>query len=255
MKKHLSLILIFALLLICLAACSEEKAETTVPVPETEETTTAAPSESDEEMTEESTSETTVEPTQDEDYTIAYASVTTHEDGQGNTWLNVMVGYTNDSDKPLLLDYCDISVDADGEAFLTLTDVAAFPSVIAPGETGYYFEQVCVDVPDGAILGLIFEPAISPCEERAYFPVSDVLVLDAAFGIEVSGTVEVPAGTSGLVEICAVLFDANGQPVTVLYDYVDAAETAFILSGDRLPEGMTAEDFSDCVVYACLYEE
>lgn len=250
MKKHLSLILIFCLLLTCLAACSDGKDETTVPVPQT----TTAPSESDEETTDESTSETTIEPTQEEDYSIAYASVTTHEDGQGNTWLNVMVGYTNDSETPLLLDYCDISVDADGEAFLTLTDVAAFPSVIAPGETGYYFEQVCVDVPDDAILGLIFDPAISPCEERAYFPVSDVLVLDAAFGIEVSGMVEVPAETNGLVEICAILFDANGQPVTVLYDYVDAAETAFILSGDRLPEGMTAEDFSDCVVYACSYE-
>lgn len=263
MKKHLVLLLIFAVLLSGLAACSEEKGETVVTSStsfvdnETDETDVSGdPNESVGESTSEAlpTDEPSFSTETQEDYLLTYSSVSTHRDSQGNAWLNVMVGYTNTSDTPLMLDYCVITINDDGEDILTLTDVPSYPSVIAPGETGYYFQQEYVDFEVGERVGLSFTPSIRTCDEREYFPVSQVQCLDAAFGIEVSGTVDVPSDTSGLMEICAILFDTDGQPVAVLFDYVDAAETSFILSSDKLPEGMTAESFSDCAVYACLYE-
>lgn len=264
MKKHLVLLLIFAIVLSGLAACSEEKGETVVTSSTTlagnETDETGLPDDSDEDPSSSTTEDLpTDEPTFSmetrEDCILTHSAVSTHRDSQGNTLLNVMVGYTNTSDAPLMLDYCIITVNDDGEDILTLTDVPAYPSVIAPGETGYYFQQEYVDFETSERLGLSFMPSIHACEEREYFPVSQAQILDAAFGIEVSGTVDVPSDKSGLMEICAILFDADGLPATVLFDYVDASEASFILSTDKLPEGMTAESFSDCAVYACLYEE
>lgn len=254
MKKHLSLFLILCLLAACICGCAANNEETTIT---TEQTTTAepAPDQTTEEPTyTETSTEIDISEPDDEPCLLTYSAVTTYQDSVGNTWLNVMVGYTNFSDAPVLLDYCDISVDADGEAILTLTDVAAYPSVIAPGETGYYFEQTHVELEGSEVLGLIFEPSIETTTEKEYFSVSEVQVVDAAFGMEVSGVIDIPSPVSGLIEVCAILYDANGLPITVLFDYLEGSETNFILSGDRLPEGTTAADISDCVVYACLYE-
>lgn len=258
MKKHIVYIVVLCLLALIFAGCSDaQKPAVVTPATSSQESTTDTPT------TAEPTSEApTTEPPSEQEtesqgqtaYEQVYAAATTHRDGVGNIWLNVIVAYENTGSEPLYLDYSTIAVYSGGEEVIRLDSVVAYPQVIEPGQIGYYFEEKQVDFAENDTLTLQMEPRINATTAREHFPIDDVQLRDAAFGVEVHGMFEVPAQVSGLVCVSAILFDLEGNPITVLYDYVDASATDFVLSSDKLPEDVSIEDISSCIAFAYLYE-
>lgn len=251
MKKHLSFLLIFCLLAALFTACSDEKEASVVTI---ESTTTESEINSTEdtstELIDESSEETTEETTEESlPYETAFSSLRITQDSDGNDWLSVLVAYENTGDTPLFLNYSTMTVYADDEE-IDLEDVAAYPQVIAPGETGYYFEQVHIDFePTAASFEINAQIEPTDAETTVFYEVQNIRCRNSAFGLEVSGELN---ASGGLVCVCAILFDADGNPVAVLSDYLSADETGFVLSGDKVD--LTAEELSDCVVYAYPYD-
>lgn len=250
MKKYICCILLFCMLSAIFAGCSNE---TEAPVvtyePSTTAPTTQAPSTSAE-PTEETTTEA-IEATQPSEprnpYEMVYSSAKTQRDSVGNIWLNVVAAFENTSDEPLHLSYSTICVFSGDEEVLRVEDVLSHPNVIEPGEYGYYFEQSRVDLDENAELRVEVYPNAERAIGLTKQLIEDIQIHDWAYGIKIYGNYE-PQQDSGLVCIAAILKDENGNAFAIITDYFDVSETQFVLSSDRLPEGLRSTD-----VYAEVY--
>ena len=234
------------------AAPAEPTEETTAPTEETtvKETATEEPTE------EESSSE---EPSTEPEGPLSPVSVSAqlHHDSVGHVWLQFIGAYENTGDTPLQLAYADATLSGPGVKDIVLSDLEPYPQVIAPGETGYYYEMKQVDLDSSAELTASLTPEFSPAEAPVRFEATENLVRDTPYGLEVQGTLAPEAlKEEGMICVAAVLLDGDGVPFTVLYDYFTAEDIAqgFILSADQLPEGTLAADAAQCLIFAYPYE-
>ncbi len=252
MKKLLACCLLSCLLITFFSACREQEPAEVI----TYDTNTTAPT-SEPAETQEPTSEpqedTQTAPTTLKHFEMAYASAQTQRDAVGNIWLNVIVAYQNVGNETIRLDYGDIRVYSDGEEGIVLEDVPCYPNVLEPGQMGYYFEQRQVDMDENKRLYVEMLPDSTTSEPLTHYTVEDVQIRDSAYGIEIEGMYEATAA-SGLVCVAVVLYNLESDPFFVLFDYISAGNNSFVLSADKLPEGLKSTDISSYVAYAYGYE-
>lgn len=254
MKKHIVFLLAICLIVSTLCACGKEAAPTVVTYEkDTTEATTQAPQTTAPETTEPAS---VTEPTGEAHtafYEMTYSSARIQRDSVGNLWLNVMISLVNQSQETISLPYSTISIYADGEEVLQLEDVICYPQILEPGETGYYFEQCQVDLDENLELTAETSPNVERANDMKKYAVEDIQLRDSAFGVEVYGMYRTDEAVSGLMCAAVVLFDLEGKPFAVLSDYFDASAKEFILSSDKLPEGLRTTDISSYIAYVYPY--
>lgn len=247
MKKLLCILLLFCVLLS--VGCAKES----LPAVETFDQSTTRTTE---EPTLESTEPTAMPTHTDEEppklssYGVEYTSVKMQRDSVGNAWLNVIVTVKNTGEEAIRLTDGCIVVFAEEQQVLTIEDATCYPSVLQPGESGYYFEQVLKYVDENCEFRVDFGANMEKASSEITQFVVDSQVYDAAFGVEVRGTLSESA--QGVV-CAAVLFNTEQKPFAVLYEYFDEPTDEFTLSSDKLPEGLTKEDVSSHIVYVYPY--
>ena len=241
------------MLAILLAACSAETTEpvTTYEVLTTAETTTPPTIELPSETT--AAPETTQAPSEPaEPFKQVYSSVTTQRDAVGNIWLNTFAAVKNTGNEAITFPKATLTVFDGEEEIKVIEDVVCYPNVIEPGECGYFFEQGPMDIAEGSDLRVEVAANLERAVGLTKQTVRDIQVYDLAYGIEIYGAYE-PQVESGLVCIAAIVFDLNRDPIAILSDYIDASEIQFVLSSDKLPEGIRSSDV-EVQVYAYPYE-
>ncbi len=249
-----ALVLVFAL-----AGCGsdpEPTTETTTEPTSTEPSTTEAPTETTEESSTALPTEST-EPEQ-ELFTIEQTSVQTYRDSMGTVWAMAIAEIRNTGDTPLDLATADMTLTAGGETIAALDFVSAYPQVILPGTSGYYYEVTELDILDTTKLELAVEPHIAEqaaaCE---YYNVSEQRLQNAPYGgLTFSGKVKNSTSTDGaMVCIAALLLGEEGNVLGIMSTYLPSAlaagaESEFSMDSFMLPEELTAEDVAEITVYA-----
>lgn len=259
--KRLAIIAAALALLLFLTACRGEvlPTEPSTAAPETEATPasseTVAPTEAPTDPPTESTEPETEPPTLCE----VRDGVTLYRNDLGEIWASVWVAVTNCADTPLALPETDITLSVDGAAVKTIASVAAYPDVIRAGETGCYFDTVRVDVDaETAALSYDIEPVTTKGVQPRLSLVGEPQLRDSVYGgLTLNGTVQndMAEDIDGMFCIAAVLYDAEGDVLCVLYDYPDAslpsgASLPFTLDSFMLPEEITSADVNAIEVFA-----
>ena len=243
MKK---LLILFLCLVICLSACGSN---------EPEEILSPESSSSQEEIPKAEEKPTTPKET----FTYEIYPVKTWVNSIGTPWAQAIIAITNTADYNLYLSSFSSSLDletASGSLFATQNSVNAYPQVIAPGETGYYYEEFILNsLPEGELnpnWHLTIEPATV---EQIRFPVSDVtLSADSCGYIKAIGRVEnTTEEEQSLVFISVMLFDAENKPIGHMATFVDLApkdKKGFECSALSLPDDISLDDVASYAVVA-----
>lgn len=182
-------------------------------------------------------------------------SVTT--DSIGSKYVQVSWSVTNTGSVNLYLSSGSADIESgDGTLEDTVEGISAYPAVLKPGETGYYFERTLYD--GSATSGLKAVPH-ADVEKASVdcirYAVSDVSIKDEQyFGAKVIGRVENTTEEDGsLVEVAALLFGTKGDLIGVEFTYVDGD----LVAGDKkgfqcssLRTDLKASDIAEYQVYA-----
>lgn len=263
MKRMTALILALCLLA-ALTACgsAEGTTESTVPSSVVDQSSKSV---EDTEITEEALStEESTQPSEETEapegpYEITTAYANAYRNSLGEVWVQVMIAVKNTSDTVLCLDYSNVTVLVSEEERQELSYVLAFPSIIGPGETGYYYEESPLEYEASGELELTADLVITETAETPErYTVADTSVADSTYGgLRLWGTVEDPGAQEGkLIYIAAVLFDETDKPVAVCYTiHTETGETSagYELISFMLPESITAGSVARYETYAYPY--
>lgn len=201
-----------------------------------------------------------IEPQQPEakaDYETTVYPVKTWINSIGSPYAQIIVGVKNTGTANLYLSAGDIDLEnSDGSLFSVVNLVSAFPEIIAPGETAFYYEEALLDAPASSELTAI--PHIDV--EEAYIdmircPVTDVTVGETSYGeIKVMGRIEnTTSEDQTMLYVSAMLFDANGDPLGHVFNILEVAageKVGFECVSLSLPEGISANDVASYSVVA-----
>ena len=166
----------------------------------------------------------------------------------GTPWAQVIIEVLNDGNCNLYLN--SISVDfenASGALFATQSYINAYPQIIAPGETAYYYEEVMLDnAPSSDLTALPHLDIEAATVEKIQFPISDLSVSADAYGyIKAIGRVEnTTAEEQNLVKVAVMFYDENNEIIGIAFTYVDIAagdKVGFEVSGLSLPSDVTID--------------
>lgn len=240
MKKLLILLLCFVF---CFSACGTEEPQTNVEPPET---SSENASEEQEQQHEEETP-----------FEYKLFPVKTWTNSIGTSWAQVVIGITNVSSENLYLDSASVDLETeDGSLFATQSYINAYPQVIAPSETAYYYEEIMLDsAPEGQLYDNWHISVAPATVEQIQFPVTDVTVTADSFGyLKAIGRVEnTTSEEQSLILVSIMLFDAENVPIGHMFNYVDLApndKMGFECSSLSLPDDITIEDIASYVAVA-----
>lgn len=247
MKKILALLGVLALLL-AMTACGEEKTETSAQTPSE---STSAPTASTTETATEETEESTEEPTEASTVlTVGQSVNATFLDEFGTIYAMALVPVQNNGETAVCLPMGVLEfTNAAGETVFRAESVAAYPDVIGPGETAYYFEQVAPDIADAEALTATLQPVeATPVEQVVRLDTSGFSYLRNSpyGGMVLTGTVKnTTAADQDMVCVAAVLYEGE-EPFAVIYTVLMetvAAGTSldFTIEHYLLPETVRAE--------------
>lgn len=267
MKRLFSLISALCLLL-CLCACDSAPIQNTTSTDSSSTApskTTAEPStEPSTEPTADATTEAPISTAPQGVYELGACSVRTYRDENGTIWAMGIAEITNTCNKPLYLNYgaFELRNSAD-EIVMTADAVAAYPQILLPGESGYYFEVVEPDLPDTETLTLNVTPDVCETEaESIRYTVTDTRLKDSPYGgLELWGKVENTTASNGeLVCIAAVLLDAEDKPLglltTVLPEQLKAGTASeFNLDSFMLPAELKTAEVAQTLIFAFPLQE
>ncbi len=177
----------------------------------------------------------------------------------GTTWIQIACPVTNTGKKNLYLSAATMDLeDMDGHLVDSQSYVSAFPEVLKPGETGYYFEETTLD--EGMPTELKVLPHVNAKESKVdciRFETSEISITDEQFGgVKVTGRVENTTDEDHeFVYVVAFLYDANNQLIgsefTILNDELLAGDKiGFSMTGLGSPEWLTAGAVDHYEVYA-----
>lgn len=254
MKKKILLIVAALCALLVLSACGEEPAPS--------QATDGAPSEPVQQQSQEVAPPKESEPeVQKTAYEITYQNARVWNDSIGTTWVQTIVEITNTGSGNLYLSSGAYDLeDANGTLLASQTMVSAFPSVLAPGEKGYMYEETTLDDYSGDGKITVFpRPDVKEAKvDLIRYNVTDVKVSDDTYGgLKVLGRVEnsTDADSDGMVYIVAFFYDASGNPIASAFtilteDIQSGAKIGFELSAFSLPDDITASSVTETVVYA-----
>lgn len=249
MKRIAAIFLTLSALL--LAACASEEpfptaAPSTQPVSVPESSETTAPSETE---PEEST----------EIFRVAAQRCEPYWNLSGELWAQVIVEVANTGTTPLRLENAPYRIsDAEGKIVASDKAISAYPQVIAPGETGYYYVETYLDTLSQEGLTLDFTPAAAPCQTQpARFAAEETTLSDSRYGgLELVGTLRNETEADA-VRYCvaALLFDSENELIGLFSDLpeqtIPAGGTQHVeLASYMLPDTLKAADVARCEVLA-----
>lgn len=268
MRKIIAFLAVLTLLL-SLCACTSESNPTgeapTTGTTEAPESSEGLPSEPKTEPTTEpsETTEATTEPPVDEDYQLGAVAARTYRDNNGTIWAMSFAEIINTGDSPIYLGEGVFTLkDAQGSSVKTLESVSAYPQIVLPECSGYYYEVTELDLPDTQELSLSAQVSVSRTDIAPdSYNIAEYRLTDSRYGgLELRGTVQNTSGADGeLVCIAALLLDPDGQLLgilsTVLPDALRAGEeidfsTDSNMGGFVLPDALKAADVASTLIYA-----
>lgn len=196
-------------------------------------------------------------PSDDAEYTVGDAVVSVTTDSIGSKHVEVYFPVTNTGKVNLYLNSGSADIEnSKGSLEDSVSLISAYPEVLKPGETGYYYESTLYDGTATTGLKAIAHADVEKASvDCIRYKVSDISVKDEQyFGAKVIGRVENTTDEEGsMVEVAALLFDAKGSLIGVEFTYLDGA----LAAGDKkafecssLDTDLKASDIAKYEVYA-----
>lgn len=157
-------------------------------------------------------------------YEITYNDFNIYTSISGTDWVQIIFAVENTGDVPLFLSSgaADIS-DGDGKLLLSQTMISAFPQIIAPGETGYYYDVTTIDVGNATKAKMDVRPKVDAAKvDYIRMQVSDTNIALSNLGlIETTGWVEnVTDEKQTLVYVASVYFDEDDNPIGLAFTII-----------------------------------
>ena len=149
--------------------------------------------------------------------------------------------------------------NADGSLATTLSMVSAYPQIIKPGETAYYYEETTYDGTN--IEGLKVVPHVNAEKAKAdliRLELSDLQIKDDTLGVKVIGHVKNTTDKEeSMVYVIANFFDKDGkfigQQFTILMDELPAGDKVGFETSS-LSSRLDASDIATYDVIAFPYQ-
>ncbi len=196
------------------------------------------------------------------EYTLGETSVAIWTSSIGTNWIRVAIPVKNTGDVNLYLETSSVDVEnADGSLAQTLSMVSAFPQIIKPGETAYYFEETTYDGTNTE--GLKVVPHVKAEKAKVdliRLEVSDLQIKDGTFGTKLIGRVQNTTDKKlSLVYVVANYYDKDGkfigQQFTILTDDLPAGEKVGFETS-ALSSQITSDDIAsyDVIAYPFQYQ-
>ena len=155
------------------------------------------------------------------EYEIGKASFSISKDSIDTKWLNVFVPIKNTGKTNLHLSPCSIDIeDNDGTILDTLSMVFAYPNLIKPGETAYYYNNTSFDNDESNGLKFIPHPEVEKATvDCIRYDVSEVQIKDAKYsGVEALGRIENKTNEeANSYYVVVELFDAEKNIIGIVY--------------------------------------
>lgn len=266
MKKKLLALLLCALMLMSLVACGSSGNTEGSGNGQQGSGTSPQPSQTDNQpSTDGNGSDPEQTDSQPQDHTgaayeITYQNAKVWTNSIGTTWVQSIVEITNTGSTNLFLSSGAYDLeDANGALVASKSMVSAYPSVLAPGEKGYMYDETTLDDYSGdGNLTILPRPDVEEATvDLIRYNVTDLTITDDEYsGVKVMGRIEnTTEETESMVYIVAFFYDASGIPIgsvfTILSEDLEAgAKIGFEMSGFSLPDDVTADSIAETTVYA-----
>ncbi len=202
------------------------------------------------------TNEKASEPAEAE-YSVGDAVVSVTTDSIGSKYVQVYFPVTNTGKVNVYLESGSADIEnSSGSLEDTVDMISAYPNVIKPGETGYYYERTLYDGSATSGLKAVAHPNVEKASvDCVRYKVSDVSVKDEQYlGAKVIGRVENTTNEEGkMVEVAAILFDKNSALIGVEFTYLSdglAAGDKKAFECSSLRTDLKASDIAKYEVYA-----
>ena len=135
--------------------------------------------------------------------------------------------------------------------------VSAYPQVLKPGETGWYYEESTLDSEPKSELKVIPHESVKKATvDCVRYSVSDLSISDDTYGgIKITGRVEnVTEEDEGMPYVVAFMYDANdkllGQAFTIMDDLKAGDKMGFSMSTFGSNPDFKAENVKRYEVYS-----
>ena len=164
---------------------------------------------------------------------VGQGRVLTYTDSINSTWVQIMVPVTNTGDRNLYMGSGTMDLeDESGHLVDSESLVSFYPEVLAPGETGWYYEETTLDSAPTSELTVVPHVDIEEAKvECIRYEASDIAFTDEQFGgLKATGRITNTTAEDGsLVHVVLFLFDAEenlvGQTFTILDGDLKAGDT------------------------------
>ena len=164
---------------------------------------------------------------------VGQGRVLTYTDSINSTWVQIMVPVTNTGDRNLYMGSGTMDLeDESGHLVDSESLVSFYPEVLAPGETGWYYEETTLDSAPASELSVVPHVDIKEAKvECIRYEASDIAFTDEQFGgLKATGRITNTTAEDGsLVHVVLFLFDAEenlvGQTFTILDGDLKAGDT------------------------------
>ena len=171
-------------------------------------------------------------------YEVGEAEAIVYKDSIGTYWVQISVPVTNTGSVNLYLSSGTMDLeDADGHLVESASMVSAYPQVIKPGETGWYYEETTLDkAPDTDLKVIPHVSAKKATVDCIRYSVSDLSIGNETYGgIKITGRVEnVTDEDESMPYVVAFLYDADdhflGQAFTILDELKAGDKMGFSMS-------------------------
>lgn len=255
MKRSILILLACVLALLCACAAKPEPTEP-------QGSSSAAPSEPSSEPVP-STEESSIAPSKTEPPTASFKvtdqCLNVYRNRAEEFWGQVIAAVENTGDAPIYLQNCTFRItDTEGKSLASDTTVSAYPQIVAPGETGYYYAETYLETESAEGLTLEFTPQVSVSAQQAVaYTAENPDLQDSRYGgMELRVTLS-NSTTQDTRHYCVavLLFDAEGKLLGQFYDVpsvkVPAGGSAVLeLSSYMLPDTVTKAEIADYRILA-----
>lgn len=257
MKRSVLLLLACVLTLLC--ACT---AKPTPEPTEPQESSSAAPSESSTEpapSSEESGSVSSETEPATASFEVTDRRLNVYRNRAEEFWGQVITAVQNTGDAPIYLQDSTFRItDAEGKSLASDATASAYPQIVAPGETGYYYTETYLETEAAEGLTLEFTPQVSvSAQQKVEYTVENPNLQDSRYGgMELRVTL-----INGTVQdtrhycVAVLLFDAEGSLLGQFYDVpsvkIPAGSSAVLeLSSYMLPDTVRKAEIADYRILA-----
>lgn len=167
-----------------------------------------------------------------DDYEVGEGRAVTYTDSIGTVWVQISVPVKNTGTTDLYLDSGTMDLeDADGHLVDSKSLVPAYPDVLRPGETAWYYEETILEeLPDSELKVIPHVDVKSAKISCIRYEVSDVSLTDQTYGgIKITGRVEnTTSGDESFIYVVVYLYDVQDallcQALTIMTDTLKAGE-------------------------------